>query len=315
MSDEVPQLIRAKDLIEVVRIPILAVISWTIPERHWDSIARVIARLIACLGVGRTRSRRQRRKHSFDDRIAPFISNSLETRMSAHYYVARMQAFRDYRPGGWRPEIQVIGAEHIEAAREKGHGVVLWVAPFRYSDLVTKKGLHEAGYRVSHLSRPSHGFSPTLFGIRVLNPIWTRIEDRYLAERVRLGDSSGSGSALKILRDRLKENRIVSITVGWQARKTVRVAFLGSTMRFATGPVHLACTSKAALLPLFSVRTDTGILAVNIESPLIQPTEGNTDERYKAVIQQYVQKLEQYVLDYPSQWDTWWALEQGVEEA
>ena len=309
MSDETPPLIRAKDLFEIIRIPILAVMSWTIPERHWDSIAHGIARLTACLLVGRTRSRWQRRTHMFDDRIAPSTLDCIETKIIAHGYVARMQVFREYRPGGWRPGIQVVGAEHIEAALAEGQGAVLWVAPFAYSHLVTKKGLHEAGYWVSHLSRPSHGFSSTRFGIRVLNPIWTRIEDRYLAERVRLRDSNGSESALVILRDRLKENRVVTITVGDQARKTVRVAFLGSRLRLATGPVHLARTSKAALLPVFTVRTGTGILVVNIESPLSRPTEGNSDEPYEAVIRHYVQQLEQYILEYPNQWNQEWGLE------
>ncbi len=317
MSEKARRLIQVKDLIELVGIPILAVISWTVPERHWDSIARGIASLFASLRVGRTslrvgrtRARQERHWRRFRDRIDPSKAKSIETTVYAHFYVARMQAYRDYRPGGWHPEIQVTGTEHIEAAREKGYGVLLWVAPFIYSDLVAKKGLHDAGYRVSHLSRPSHGFTPSLFGVRILNPIWTRIEDRYLAERVCIADGRGSGSALKTLYDRLEDNQVVSITFGREARKTAQVAFMGSSVRIATGPMHLARNSKAVLLPVYTVRRDTGILTVNIESPLIQPTEDNDDEPYEAIVQKYVQKLEEYVLSYPGQWKRSWVCDQ-----
>ncbi len=39
---------------------------------------------------------------------------------------------------------------------------------------------HRAGLAVSHLSRASHGFSGSRLGVRVLNPIHTKVEDRYL---------------------------------------------------------------------------------------------------------------------------------------
>jgi lauroyl/myristoyl acyltransferase len=306
MSEKVPPLIVAKDLLEIVRIPFLAVISWMVPERHWDFIARGFASLGALMQIGQTRSRELRHKRRFGDRIAHSSSSTLETAASAHYLVARMQGFGDYRPGGWRPEIEVNGTDHIEAALEKGHGAVLWVTPFIYSDLLTKIGLHKAGYRVSHLTRPRHGFTRSMFGIRVLNPIWTRIEDRYLAERVRIGDTSLPGSALDTLRDRLSENQVVSITVGWRAHKTAQVAFMGGKLRLATGPVHLARTSEAALLPVFSVRTETGKFAINIESSLIQSTDGNADGSYQAIVQQYAKMLERYMLEYPSQWGKSW---------
>jgi lauroyl/myristoyl acyltransferase len=185
--------------------------------------------------------------------------------------------------------------------------VVLWVAPFVYSDLVAKKGLHEAGFRVSHLSRPRHGFSRTRFGIRILNPIWTRIEDRYLEERVRVGN--GSGSALERLRARLQENRIVSITVGDEARRTVRVAFFDIGLRLATGPLHLARTAKAVLLPVFAVRKDREALEVHVESPLCGAAGDDGDGFYETAALGYAERLERYVLAYPNQWQQFWGLD------
>ena len=117
------------------------------------------------------------------------------------------------------------------------------------------------------------------------------------------------GAAVATLRDRLTENRIVSITVGRRANKTAHVPFLGSKLRLATAPVHLARTTGAALLPVFAVRTEPGHFAVMIEGPLIPPAGGDPDEPYEAVAQRCAEKLGEYILAYPDQWSRSWASE------
>lgn len=62
------------------------------------------------------------------------------------------------------------------------------MAPTVHQWLLTKRTLAEAGYAVHHLSSYIHGFSiRSRLGEALLNPIRTRVEDRYLAERVRIG--------------------------------------------------------------------------------------------------------------------------------
>ena len=108
-----------------------------------------------------------------------------------------------WRPGGWSPQITVTGTEHLHVALAAGRGAVLWVAPFVFAPLVAKRGLHQAGFSVHHLSRPSHGFSSTRLGMAVLNPIRTRIEDRYLAERITIPRSGETTAAIRTLARRL----------------------------------------------------------------------------------------------------------------
>jgi len=181
-------------------------------------------------------------------------------------------------------------------------GVVLWVTSLVYNDLVTKKGLHAAGYGVHHLTRPEHNISTTRFGIRVLNPLWTRIEARYLAERV-LIRKNDSKSALATLRACLRDNRIVSITVGSRARKTLEFDVLGARRRCAGGPLHLARTMHSVLLPVFTVRERSGAMVVNVESPLITGEAGTEAEPYESVVQRYGDALARYMLQFPDQWN------------
>lgn len=278
---------------------LLAIVAWIVPERRWPAISRALAGTLMRL-KRRTEARMRRRWVMLEDRVAPAALDRMPAANLAHRYVARMQGFREYRPGGWNPEIHVTGVTHIESALARGHGAVLWVAELVYGDFVTKKGLYEAGYRLSHLSRPSHNISPTRFGIRTLNPIWTRIEDRYLAERVTIRDND-SRAAIEILRARLSENRVVSITVGQQAARTAEVDFLDAKLLLATGPLHLARSTGAPLLPVFTVMEGTGRLVVHVERPLIAG-DGDQGKSYEAIAQDYAQRLAPYLLRYPDQW-------------
>ena len=82
----------------------------------------------------------------------------------------------------WRlgAEIKIVGAAHVSAALERGHGIVFLGGTFSFNHLVTKMAFHRLGLPVSHFSRPTHGFSDTIFGIRYLNAICRLVEDRVL---------------------------------------------------------------------------------------------------------------------------------------
>ena len=99
-----------------------------------------------------------------------------------------------------------------------------------------------------------------------MNPVWNRIEERFVRERIVLepGGTVGFGP----LRRRLAENGVISITVGDEAARTLDVPVLGVPLRLATGPVHLASTSRAALIPVFTVRDGSGVFVVTLETPL-----------------------------------------------
>jgi lauroyl/myristoyl acyltransferase len=160
--------------------------------------------------------------------------------------------------------------------------------------------LRQADFAVHQLTRPEHGFSTSPFGIRWLNRLWTRIERRFIAERVDILNNDG-GPALQLLRQRLGANGIVWIAVGPEALRTLDVSFLGGTIRLPTGPLHLARTSHAALLPVFTIRANDGSYDVTIERRL----DVDTDITYASAARSYVAMLEPYVTAHPDQWGGW----------
>ena len=213
-----------------------------------------------------------------------------------------MQILALHRASRWQPRIQIHGLEHLERALESKSGAIIWVSDFVYSSLITKIAFHQAGHGVSHLTRPQHGFSDSPYGIRVLNPLWTKIEDRYIAERITIDEKIGD-TALELLRRRLGANRVVSITVGNWARRTLDLPFFNGVIRLATGPAHLSRVCSAPLLPVFTLRSDSGEYHVSIGAAIDGQTTSEGD--YAPTIQAYLKTLGDYVLKYPDQWNGW----------
>jgi lauroyl/myristoyl acyltransferase len=225
-------------------------------------------------------------------------------RLSGERILAILQLLRSYRPGGWNPPIRLHGTEHVEAALARGRGAILWVGMTVYADLVAKMAFHRAGFEVSHLSRASHGFSDSRFGARCLNPIQTRVEDRFLRQRVSLS-SLGSRAALARLEERLAENGVVSVTVHRTARRPVAAPFLDGELVLAPGAAVLAQRSSAALLPVFAWRDEAEGLTIIIEAPLEVATDGDGRVLVEAVVRDYAARLAPHVLSYPGQWTGW----------
>jgi lauroyl/myristoyl acyltransferase len=256
--------LRANDLAMLAKLPLAALVAWTLPEPAWDRVAAAAAAT-------------SRRKAA---RILPHLEAfargtelgaPVEAVVRGHARNVRLlqaQYLRCHRPRGWRPDVRLEGREHLDRALAAGHGAIVWVVPFVFALLVTKMALHAAGYGLVHLSRAEHGGSPTRFGVRVLNPVRVRAENRYLAERVVIGEGCPLGEAMRTLARRLAANRVVSITVGAQGAKTRAAPFLGGELRVATGAPSLALRTGAPLLPVFTVREGPGRFLTAIEPPL-----------------------------------------------
>ena len=211
-----------------------------------------------------------------------------------------MQCFREYRWGGWHPKLLVSGREHLADALSQGNGVIVWVQSMPFSHLVAKKALAEIGFPPHHLTRPTHGFSASRFGIRVLNRLWTRIENRYLSERITIRSESTIG-AMRTLRSRLRDNRVVSIAVGDEAVKTVEVPFFNAKMNLAIAPISLSLRHGAPLIPVFTIRSDDNSFEVKIGLPLTTKSSATAVDGISVVANEYVSRLEHLYREHADQ--------------
>ena len=278
---------------------ILAPVAWAAPERFWPIICNALARGAGFLVPARKRGL-ETKMPTF---LASFLGGTIESaaiRVTSGSHQELVATLRAHHPGGWHPEVRLVGRDRLDAVLEEQHGVILWVGDFEFARLVAKMAFAQAGYKIHHLSRPQHGFSGSTFGIRYLNPIQTSVEARYLTERIVMAPGD-TVSSLRMLYRRLSVSEIVSITVSENASQTRPVPLLDGMTRLATGPVKLARAIKAPLLPIFTIRNGPSSFNIYIESPLM--TSGSPDD--ETPFQEYAQALASYVKLSPAAWRGW----------
>ena len=296
------------DAMTAARLAVSAVIAWLAPQDWWPGLARQTSWFGGKIAGKTTTAVAARITRALAHNDAAMGAELAADLRGARYEVA-YQALRGYRPGGWRPKIEVVGREHLDAALAAGKGCVLWVAHFVFAPNVAKIGLHDLGYRVSHLSRPDHGFSSTEFGLRYLNPVRSAFEDRYLEGRI-VFDRGHPAPALLRARKIVAKNGIVSFTAGaWEGSSVIESEFLGHRITLAMGPVWLARASGAALLPVFAFRTKSpDEFLVEIGAPIAVSSAASDEADFVEAARVFLQRQQPRILKYPGQWRGWSSL-------
>jgi hypothetical protein len=187
---------------------------------------------------------------------------------------------------------------------DRGNGIIFWAGNFSFNDLIAKMAWRRLGLAVSHFSRPIHGFSTTRFGVRYLNAVRRGIEDRYLGERL-MAEEHETQAALQRLRESLKANGAISITVGNKGRHTAAGNFLGGRIILATGPLAMGHTTGATVLPVSTLRLAPGKFEVAIGAPIEVSDDAAGKPDYAAAVQAYADWVTPFVLRDPGQWRGW----------
>lgn len=300
------RLISGTDLLVLLGLVVLTPLAWILPPRTWRGLGGFFAPLAGRVMARQTRESVARIREiggggiGGSDKQAETIQDAL---MSG-YVEDILHVLREHRPGRWRPETRVSGGAHIDAALADGSGAILWISHFSFYSLAGKIALAHAGYAVSHLSHPRHGFSTTRFGMAVLNPVRNRAEDRYLTARVFLGLES-SRQALDELARRLAANEIVSITAREAVRRPLEVPFLGGRIGFAAGAPDLAWKTGAALLPVHVLARGGDSYEVVVEPAIEVDRALDRGEAYVRMAEAYAAGLARHVLAAPGQWRGW----------
>ena len=282
----------------------MAAISWATGERTWNTIARNAAPYAGAI-LSRSSDRiAQRVREIVGNHDLPLTSHEVAQQLVTCEIETAMQVVRCHAPMRWVPDISIEGEAHLKTALAAGRGAILWDSHFYFASLITKMGLYRSGYRLHHISRREHGFSKTHFGIRVLNPIRTSIEARYLANRVVMSDDN-PGAILDGLAKRLFDNELVSVTVRGDSNRPVEAQFLNGTMRIAPGAAVLAWNSGSKLLPVFTKRLDDFSYRIRISPPLNVLENTTRRVAVASAAREYARRLESEVIEHPGQWIDW----------
>ena len=291
----------------LIGAPAFTLPAWFLPERHWPALGRLLSPMaIGDLTKDAAATEAAIRK-TLGRRLPDLPAKQILRDMGAEGIFTFFQILKCYRFDGWEPVVRIAGFEHVAEALRAGRGAVLWVSHAFHGHLAAKIGFRRAGLEVVHLSTPAHGFSATKFGVRTLNRLQTRIEDRYIAERVLLPlpgqKASGQNNALQTLVKRLKANKVVTITGQRGTGRTIEARFLDGVLPLAPGAPAIAQMTGAKVLPVFAFRAEDGVVEVTVEPEikLIGPRE----QAVAQAVQAFAARSEPYVLRTPGQWLSW----------
>ena len=211
---------------------------------------------------------------------------------------------RGMRRRGWRPQLKVTGLKHLREALKHGKGAVLWVKGF-CGQAVFKKALWQEGVPLIHLSREQHGApQETWLGLQFVAPLYCRVEDRYLTERVVIPLDNSLGY-LRCLQERLFDNGCVSIMAEHRGRGSVTSTFFAVQAEFATGAPSLAWKCGSVLLPVRTVREGFFNYNVVIEEPIRLDRSEPRKDFVKAAVREFTQRLELHIRERPAEWMGW----------
>lgn len=204
-------------------------------------------------------------------------------------------------------EYDCRGLEQLETALAQGRGAVLWVSDFVGAGEAVKVAFARAGYRVSHLTRPEHGFSKTRFAIRFLNPIRIRFESAYLKERV-VYNRSHPRQAVNRLVACLAQNGVVSVTASMhEGRRLVEGRLLAGRLRLAIGAPKIALRNAAVLIPVHAIRDrqDPCRFQIILDPPLPLSHDIAEPDAILAAVDAYLDGLETQIRLRPEAWGGW----------
>ena len=297
-SPNIP-LIKPRDIAVLGMLCGIALAAWLVPERYWQGVSKGFANIRQAVRRDAATRTRHIERLAGTRQLACSPADCV-TAYFTYFYQERLQLMRCYRPRGWQPRLRLDGREHVDRALADGKGAILWVTPLVFSHLLTKMAFRQAGFDVCHLSRYLHNFSETLIGARVLNPVRTKVERRYLADRLVMWPGAAT-RPLRQLSRRLKDNTIVSITVGHMGRHTHTLPFMDGRMRLATGPASLSLQSGVPLFPVFTTREPDGSFVTTVEPALGRQDGLNRTKQVEHFLSQYAGILESYVRRYTDQ--------------
>lgn len=193
-------------------------------------------------------------------------------------------------PESLRAMIDCEGLEHLEEARARGRGVILFTG-------------HLGAWELSSFALSAFGYPMSFLVRRIDNPLVEQLIDK---TRTRFGNRSiDKRAAARAMLRALRGGEMLGILVdlNTQEHEGVFVDFFGIPASTTAGLASIALRTDAAVLPIF-VPWDAQRqrFLLRVDPPLqITPT-GNDQEDIRQLTALFTSVIEKYVRRYPDQW-------------
>lgn len=186
--------------------------------------------------------------------------------------------------------IECRGLENLQAAQEKGRGVILFTG-------------HLGAWELSSFALSAFGYPLSFLVRRIDNPLIERLIEK---TRTRFGNRSiDKRAAMRPMLKTLRAGGTLGILVdlNTQPHEGVFVDFFGIPASTASGVASLALRTGAAVLPVFIPwDEEQKRFTLYIDRPLELSLTGNEEEDVREFTALYTRVVESYVRRFPDQW-------------
>ncbi|MBT8078021.1 MAG: hypothetical protein KJO31_05555 [Gammaproteobacteria bacterium] len=298
-----------RDLAYLVLLPLLFGIAWLVPQRYWHSISNVLVTVLL-VGPGLLgRLLVQQISAATAGTTLAANAKTIARSFVRNKIKVQLEYLRSLRPGGWRCELELQGEDVLQRALKRRSGVILWVTPSTSSDLVVKRCLHQYGWSIAQLSSYTHGYSSSRFGVRFINAMKRRVEDRYIARRMIIYPGNAREAVAEI-NERLSRNEVIVITaVKNEAGRSAKTTVLSALLPLGGGAIGFAHNTGCAVLPVFCFRdTDKSQCPryrVVIRTALDIDSRQPKHQVFPDALRNFGTLVEQHAVAVPDQWNGW----------
>lgn len=244
-----------RDALEMLGLRTLAVLANAPPPAAALACGRALGRFAFALGV-RRRVCLQNLERAFPGSEQQVLRQQLGRAAYEHLGMLAVEFLRlpRLRAEERRSAMDLVGAEHLQAAAASGRGAILATA-------------HYGNWELLGAGMVAHGFPLTLVVQRLRNP---RAEALVGAVRTAVGERAiERGMGLRRLRSELEANRFVAVLTDQDARRRgAFVPFFGSLASTPKGAVQLAWRLEVPLLPVLGHRLPGGRHCLTVHPPL-----------------------------------------------
>jgi lauroyl/myristoyl acyltransferase len=294
-------LLALSDLPLTCWLAVSAATALLLPRSAAFSIGRFAADIASAMPVHGPLEARLRRALQADDHGV-----SRQVRRQLRYKFDNSIAFFRDRWHGDGRVVAVEGAGHIRQAQAGGRGVVLWIADMAAASDAAQRGLFEAGFPLSHMTRPEHGFSMSRLGMAWLNPFKRAYEQKWLARHI-MYDRAKPTDALDAMAQTLQDGGILSVlATTYEGRTLAEADFLGGRAQVAAGPPRLALDAGCDILPVFVIadQDQPGHYRCIVQRPLAM-TCADKKLAVREAAGDYLARLETVARKHPAAWRGW----------
>jgi KDO2-lipid IV(A) lauroyltransferase len=193
-------------------------------------------------------------------------------------------------PESLRALIECEGLEHLEAARARGRGVILFTG-------------HLGAWELSSFALSAFGYPMSFLVRRIDNPL---VEQLIEKTRTRFGNRSiDKRAAARAMLRTLHKGEMLGILVdlNTQEHEGIFVDFFGIPASTTVGLATIALRTDAAVLPIFVPWDEQRQrFILRVDPPLqITPT-GDAQQDVRQLTALFTSVIEKYVRRYPEQW-------------